>query len=87
MRKGVGQTGKPAETAALGDEVKEMEQRLEELKGFMKQERKKRAAEPRFKDGSHWRSGSENMPIAGYGDRVLNYEKNKGKKLTSTAKP
>jgi hypothetical protein len=60
-----------------------MEQRLEELKGFMKKEREKRSKEPRFTDGSRWRSGTDKIPNRGYDDRVLNYGKASANKLST----
>jgi hypothetical protein len=50
-------SSKPA-SAVLDDEVKRMEARLEELKGFMATEKEKRASEQRSNDASRWRSGT-----------------------------
>ncbi len=48
-----------------------METRLEELKDFMVHAREKHPGDPRF--GSHWRSGTEQVGVAKYPEKVLNY--------------
>jgi hypothetical protein len=80
MKKGIPKKNEK-QSAVMNDEVKRMEQRLEELKEFMSTEREKRAAEPKFQDGSNWRSGSSKVPNSNYTDMVLNYQKDSGRKI------
>ena len=64
----------------MKDEVSNMEQRLEELKVFMKAEKEKRAALPRAKDGSRWRSGTDKMGNSNYVEKVMAHQPNPNRK-------
>lgn len=62
----------------LEEEAKLMEAKLAQLRDFMKNEKSKRETGPKPKDGSRWRSGTQNKPNTNYADLVLSYKPKPG---------
>ncbi|CAG9326257.1 unnamed protein product [Blepharisma stoltei] len=58
----------------LEEEAKLMEAKLAQLRDFMKNEKTKREQAPKQKEGTRWRSGTQNKPNTNYADLVLSYK-------------
>ena len=84
MKKGILKKSTKKPSDELGSEVTNMEQRLEELKVFMKAQKEKNNAKPRAKDGSRWRSGTSKMANSNYAEQVLSHKPNPNRKPVAT---